>query len=113
MARSRGVEREAAPFRTARDRVNIRANGEVDVAEEVLAQCDWVVASVHPAFDKNPTERLVADGAPRVDCIGHPTAASWTSARPTIDIELVIEKALETRTFLELNSSPTGSTCAT
>jgi DNA polymerase (family 10) len=98
-----------APFRILRGiEANIRANGEVDVAEDLLAQLDWVVASLHQAFDKSPTERLVsAMEHPRVHCIGHPTTRKINKRGPAdIDLERVIEKALETGTFLELNSQP-------
>src|SRR3954464_8265276 len=51
--------------------VNIRADGSLAVADETLAGRDWVVASLHSAFDKNPTERvLLAMENPNVDCIG-------------------------------------------
>jgi DNA polymerase (family 10) len=88
--------------------VNIRANGELDVADEDLATRDWVVASVHHAFDKDPTERvLAAMDNPYVDCIGHVTNRKIGKRAPSpIDLERVIEKALETGTFLEINSQP-------
>jgi DNA polymerase (family 10) len=98
-----------APFRVLRGiECNIRANGEVDVAEELLAQCDWVLASLHQAFDKNPTERIIsAMEHPYVHCIGHPTARKINTRPPAdVDIERVIAKALETKTFLEINSQP-------
>jgi DNA polymerase (family 10) len=104
-----GLNERLAPFRILRGiEANIRANGEVDVAEELLAQCDWVVASLHQAFDKSPTERIVgAMEHPRVHCIGHPTTRKINKRAPAdVDLERVIEKALETRTFLELNSQP-------
>jgi DNA polymerase (family 10) len=103
------LNEKLAPFRILRGvECNIRANGEVDVAEDVLADCDWVVASLHQAFDKNPTERLVsAMEHPRVHCIGHPTTRKLNKRGPAdVDVELVIEKAIETKTFLELNSQP-------
>jgi DNA polymerase (family 10) len=88
--------------------VNIRANGELDVAEEDLATRDWVVASIHHGFDKSPTERvLAAMESPYVDCIGHVTNRKINKRGPSpIDLERVIEKALETGTFLEINSQP-------
>ncbi len=87
---------------------NIRADGEVDVADEDLATLDWVVASVHNSFDKNPTERvLAAMENPYVNCIGHLTGRKIGRRPPAdIDLERVIEKALETGTFLEINSQP-------
>jgi DNA polymerase (family 10) len=103
------LNEKLAPFRILRGiEANIRANGEVDVADELLAELDWVVASLHQAFDKNPTERIIsAMEHPRVHCIGHPTARKINKRPPAdVDVERVIEKGLETRTFLELNSQP-------
>jgi DNA polymerase (family 10) len=88
--------------------VNIRADGTLDVPDEVLAERDWVVASIHTAFDRDPTERLLATmDNPHVDVIGHLTGRKL-SRRPPMDvaIERVVEKALETGTFLEINSQP-------
>ena len=87
---------------------NIRSNGELDVPDDDLAGLDWVVASVHNSFDNSPTERvLAAMENPYVDCIGHPTGRKIGKRAPAgIDLERVIEKALETGTFLEINSQP-------
>jgi DNA polymerase (family 10) len=87
---------------------NIRANGEVDVPEEVLAQRDWVMASVHSGFDKDITERVLsAMDNPYVDCIGHLTGRKLNRRGPAdVDLERVVEKALETGTFLEINAQP-------
>ena len=54
------------PFRILRGiEVSIRADGSLDMPDDVLAECDWVVASLHSAFDKSPTERLHGrDGEP-------------------------------------------------
>jgi DNA polymerase (family 10) len=88
--------------------VNIRVDGTIDVTDEDLAGLDWVVASVHSSFDRNPTERvLAAMEHPYVDCIGHLTSRKIGRRDPSgIDVERVIQKALETGTFLEINSQP-------
>jgi len=88
--------------------VNIRAGGELDVSDADLAGRDWVVASVHTSFDREPTERVIAAMEnPYVDCIGHLTGRKIGRREPApIDVERVIEKALETGTFLEINSQP-------
>jgi DNA polymerase (family 10) len=88
--------------------VNIRANGEVDVNDETLAGRDWVMASVHSAFDRDLTERvLAAMDNPRVHCIGHLTGRKLNRRGPAdIDFERVVAKALETGTFLEVNAQP-------
>ena len=69
------VNARVKPFRILRGiEVNIRADGSLDVDDDVLAQLDWVVASVHTAFDRSPTERILgAIDNPHVDCIGHLT----------------------------------------
>ncbi len=87
---------------------NIRVDGTVDVSDEDLATLDWVVASVHSSFDRDPTGRVLsAMENPYVDCIGHLTGRKIGKRDPsTIDVERVIEKALETGTFLEINSQP-------
>ena len=98
-----------APFRILKGiEVNIRANGELDVDEETLAQLDWVMASVHASFDKDPTERVLnAMQSPHVDCIGHLTSRRIGVRTPSaIEVEKVVEGALATGTFLEINSQP-------
>ena len=67
-----------------------------------------MIASLHQAFDREPTERLLAAiDNPHVDCIGHPTARKL-NRRPgaEIDIDRVVERAVETGTALEINSQP-------
>jgi len=88
--------------------VNIRASGEIDVEDQELAGLDWVVASVHNSFDSDPTGRvLAAMENPFVDCIGHVTGRKIGRREPSaVDVERVIEKAIETGTFLEINSQP-------
>ena len=88
--------------------VNIKADGTLDVADELLAERDWVVASIHSAFQREPTERIIAAMEnPHVDVIGHLTGRKLNRREPMeIDIKQVVEKALETGTFLEINSQP-------
>jgi DNA polymerase (family 10) len=98
-----------APFRILKGiEVNIKPDGTLDVSDEDLATRDWVVASVHSRFDHNPTERVMAAmESPYVDVIGHPTNRRISKRQPAaLDVERVIEKALETGTFLEINSQP-------
>jgi DNA polymerase (family X) len=88
--------------------VNIRIDGSLSLPDEVLAERDWVIASLHAAFDRNPTERVLeAMDNPHVHMIGHLTARK-INIRPPADlsIERVVEKAVETGTFLEINSQP-------
>ena len=98
-----------APFRILKGiEVNIRANGALDVEDELLAPLDWVMASVHSSFDNDPTGRVLhAMESPHVDCVGHLTSRKIGKRDPsTIAVEKVVGRALETGTFLEINSQP-------
>ena len=88
--------------------VNIRADGTLDVPDEVLAERDWVVASIHTAFDRDPTGRILATMEnPHVDVIGHLTGRKLNRRGPMdVEIERVVEKAVDTGTLLEINSQP-------
>jgi DNA polymerase (family 10) len=88
--------------------VNIKSDGELDVPDAELAALDWVVASLHHGFDNDPTARLIAAMEnPYVDCIGHPTGRKIGRREGSpIELERIVEKALETDTFLEINSQP-------
>jgi DNA polymerase (family 10) len=98
-----------APFRLLKGvEANIKADGTIDVPDEALASREWVIASLHTSFDKNPTERVLgAMEHPHVHCIGHLTGRK-IGRRPgaAIDVERVVETALETRTCLEIDSQP-------
>ena len=103
------LNRRLAPFRLMRGvEVNIRADGTLDMTDDELAGCDWVVASLHTAFDREPTERMIAAMEnPNVDVIGHPSARKLNRRRGAdLDLDRVIAKAVETGTFLEINSQP-------
>jgi DNA polymerase (family 10) len=103
------LNKKLAPFTILRGiEVSIRVDGTLDFPDESLADCDWVMASLHSAFDKSPTERvLAAMENPHVDCIGHLTARKLNK-RSGVDIDLdqVIAKGLDTGTFVEINSQP-------
>ena len=103
------VNERLAPFRILRGvEVSIRADGSVDLPDEDLAELDWVVASLHSAFEKNPTERLLAAMEnPHVDCIGHMTARKLNRrGGAEIALDKAFAKAVETGTFVEINSQP-------
>jgi DNA polymerase (family X) len=88
--------------------VNIRADGSLDVDDDVLAELDWVVASIHTAFDRSPTERVLgAIENPHVDSIGHLTGRKILKRAGTdVEIERIVVRAAETGTALEINSQP-------
>ena len=103
------VNARLKPFRVLKGvEANIRADGSVDVADEMLAELDWVVASLHHAFDRSPTERILAAlDHPHVDCIGHLTGRKLNKrSGADVDVERVVTRAIETGTALEINSQP-------
>ena len=86
-------------------------DGTLDYADDVLEQLDWVIASLHTSFrlsEQEQTERMLrAMEHPLVDAIGHPTGRLLESREAyALDIDRVIAKAVETGTFLEINSNP-------
>jgi DNA polymerase (family X) len=91
--------------------VNILTDGSLDYPDELLAELDWVMASVHTSFrisERAMTERVVtAIENPLVDCIGHLTGRLILRREPyDIDIERVAEAAARTGTMLEVNGNP-------
>jgi DNA polymerase (family 10) len=100
---------DLAPFRLLKGiEVNIRANGELDVEDDLLATFDWVVASLHSSFDTSPTERILAAmDNPHVDVIGHATTRRINKREPAnVAIETIVERAVATGTAVEINSQP-------
>jgi DNA polymerase (family X) len=90
---------------------NVMPDGALDYADDVLEQLDWVIASLHTSFripEKEQTDRMLrAMEHPLVDAIGHPTGRLIERREAyELDIDRVIEKALETGTFLEINANP-------
>lgn len=91
--------------------VDIRNDGSLDFPDDVLAELDWVVASIHSTFSMSAgqmTARLLsAIRNPHVDAIGHPTGRILGRRPPyDLDMEAVFEAAAETGTVLEINSFP-------
>jgi len=91
--------------------VDIRRDGKLDFPDEILAQLDIVVASVHSQFtlsEADMTKRVLrAIENPYVMIIGHPTGR-LLGRRPMypINIEEIIAAAAENGTILEINGSP-------
>ena len=91
--------------------VDIRADGSLDYTDEVLADLDWVVASVHSAMNQESqvmTERIIeAMRNPHVTAIGHLTTRMIGQRKPIeADFEAIFEAAADTGTALEINASP-------
>jgi len=91
--------------------VDMLEKGGLDLPDEVLAQADWVVASLHYGQNQ-PRERITARIVeaienPHVTVIGHPTGRLINRRPPyDVDMEAVIEAAARTGTFLEINANP-------
>jgi DNA polymerase (family X) len=90
---------------------NVLTDGSLDYDDELLAELDWVVASVHTSFGMSEAEMtarmIAAIEHPLVDVIGHPTGRKIELRNPyAIDIERVIEAAARTHTMLEINAAP-------
>ncbi|MFE4129519.1 DNA polymerase/3'-5' exonuclease PolX [Peribacillus sp. YIM B13482] len=91
--------------------MDILPDGTLDYDDELLAELDLVIASIHSSFSQ-PRETIMerlktALNNPHVDIIAHPTGR--IIGRRTgydVDIEMLIELARETNTALELNANP-------
>jgi DNA polymerase (family 10) len=91
--------------------VDIMAEGELDLADETLAQLDIVVASVHSRFDQPQdamTARILrAIENPYVRILGHPTGRKLLKRDPyAVDLEKVFKRAAELGVAVEHNAAP-------
>lgn len=91
--------------------VDILKNGKLDYEDALLAELDFVVASVHTAFnlpEKEQTDRMLqAINNPHVRTIAHPTGRILNRREPyEVDVYRLIEEAKATNTALELNAYP-------
>ena len=91
--------------------MDILPDGTLDYDDELLAEMDLVIASIHSSFSQ-PRETIMerlktALNNPHVDIIAHPTGR--IIGRRTgydVDMDMLIELARETNTALELNANP-------
>jgi DNA polymerase (family 10) len=91
--------------------VNILPDGSLDYDDDVLADLDWIIASVHTSFrmsSKEMTARIVrAIEHPLTDAIGHLSGRKIERRAPyEFDIEAVLDACVRTGTMLEINASP-------
>ena len=91
--------------------VDILADGALDLADEVLAQMDVVIASVHTRFElsrEEMTQRVLrAIENPYVRILGHPTGRLLLRREPFhIDIAAVLRRAAELGVAMEHNAAP-------
>ncbi|MFQ5813355.1 MAG: DNA polymerase/3'-5' exonuclease PolX [Anaerolineae bacterium] len=91
--------------------VEIKADGSLDLSDEVLSELDVVVASIHSSLRQEReriTSRLIsAMRNPHVDVIGHPLGRILGQREASaVDMDRVMAVALETGTVLEVNAIP-------
>jgi DNA polymerase (family 10) len=91
--------------------VNILPDGSPDYADELLAELDWVIASVHTSFNLTSeamTDRMCRAAAhPLIDAIGHPTGRLIERRPPyELDIGALLAACAEHGTLIEINSNP-------
>ena len=90
---------------------DILKDGSLDYPDEVLAQLDYVVASVHAVFnlpEAEMTRRIIrAISNPHVTFMGHLTGRLLLKREPyQVNIPAVIDAAAATGTIIELNANP-------
>ena len=91
--------------------LDILENGKLDLPDDVLAEADYVVATIHYGItqsEKELTKRLVgAAEHPWVDAIGHPTGRLVGKREPyAFDFEALCRACAATGCLLELNGHP-------
>jgi DNA polymerase (family X) len=91
--------------------VEIRADGSLDYADEVLAEMDIIVASLHSGLRQSRqqvTHRMLsAIQNPNVDIIAHPTGRLIPDREGAdLDIEKILEAAAQYGVAMEINSDP-------
>ena len=91
--------------------VDIRADGSLDLPDDILKELDVVIAAVHSAMGQGEpkmTHRvLCAIENPHVDVLAHPTCRLLGEREPVaLDLEAVFRSAAETGTALEINAMP-------
>jgi len=91
--------------------VEIKSDGTLDYSDEVLAELDIVIASLHSGL-RQPrekiTDRLIkAMHNPHVDIIGHPTGRLMPDREPSdLDMDAVLAAAAQTGIAMEINAHP-------
>jgi DNA polymerase (family X) len=91
--------------------MDILPDGTLDFEDDLLAEMDFVIASIHSAFSQS-REKIMARlktalSNAHVDLIAHPTGRKIGRREGyDVDIDLLIELAKETNTALELNANP-------
>lgn len=91
--------------------MEILADGSLDFPDEILAQLDFVVASLHVSL-RQPREQITrrllnAIENPHVDLIGHPRGQLIPGRDPAdLDMDAIFAAAQRTGTAMEINANP-------
>ena len=91
--------------------MEIKADGSLDFPDDVLAELDFVVASVHTGLrqDRETLTRraLAAINNPYVKLLGHPSGRLLTRREAgDFDMDAIFQAAAETGTMVEINAAP-------
>jgi DNA polymerase (family 10) len=91
--------------------VDIRADGSLDLTDELLSELDIVTAAVHSSLNQSQeqmTNRIItAMENPNVNVLAHPTSRLLPDREPVaVDMEAIFRAAVKTNTMLEINAAP-------
>ncbi len=91
--------------------VDIRADGTLDMPDELLAELDIVTAAIHSGMSETQeqmTQRIItAIENPNVDILAHPTGRLLPGREPvSLNMEAVLQAAIKNKTILEINAMP-------
>ena len=112
LARIRALQRRVSGLRLlAGIEVDILPDGRLDMADEVLAQLDVVVGSLHSRLDMEREEMtarvLRAFESPHLDVWGHPLARLIGKREPVaVDLDRAVAAAVRLGVALEINAQP-------
>ena len=112
LARIRALQPSVGDLRLlAGVEVDIFPDGGLDMADEILAQLDVVVGSLHSRLNMEREEMtarvLRAFESPHLDVWGHPLARLIGKREPvSVDLDRVVEAAARQGVALEINSQP-------
>jgi DNA polymerase (family 10) len=112
IANIRKLNRDFENFRLfAGVECDILRDGSLDFPDELLAELDYVVASIHSAFtlsEADMTKRIIrALQNPHVTMLAHPTGRLLLRRDPyAVDIPAILDAAAGTGTWVELNAAP-------
>jgi DNA polymerase (family 10) len=90
---------------------DILRDGSLDFSDEILAQLDFAVASIHSVFNLSEAEMtrriMRAIENPYITALAHPTGRLLLKREPyVVDIPAILDAAAATGTWIEINAAP-------